>query len=157
MPCSYITFTESETHSLCGATQCHIRPPRLIPLAAHTEPGLGIIDCTGTSLQTAKSRRGKVRVWVTGTMVRVETNGVDIIQGWPGKGELNRILLWHEGTRTKMWLTCEKRKYLSETFTDSTEGVNHNYKEWKKRTNEYLPCFGASPSGEDRVKSPTKY
>lgn len=97
----HFIIIQSKTHSLCGATQGHFPPPRLIPLAARTEPGLCLIDSTGTSLLLAETRGGKVRDWVAGAMVCMETNGLEIIVRWPGEGELNGIVWPSKGTGSK--------------------------------------------------------
>lgn len=84
--------TRSQTHSLCGATQCHFPPPHLVPLATCSEPGLNLIDSITTPGLRAKTRCRKVGLWVAGTTLRMETNGLEIFRGWPCKGELNIIV-----------------------------------------------------------------
>lgn len=84
--------TRSQTHSLHGATQCHFPSPRLVPLATCSEPGLGLIDSNTTSPLMAKTRCREVGLWVAGTALRMETNGLEIFRGWLCEGELNMIV-----------------------------------------------------------------
>lgn len=97
-----------KTHRLCGATQRHFPPPRLIPLAACTKPGLCLIDSAAPAPLLAKTRDRKVRVWVAGTLVSVETDGLEIVGGRPSKGEQNVILQngrTTKGTGPETWST----------------------------------------------------
>ena len=101
-----------KTYRLCGATQSQFPFPSLVPFAAHAKPGLRHINSTGFSYLLAKTRGRKVRVWVAGAMVSMETDGLEIVGGWSAKGELNRIFKARrttKGTGPKPWLTLEEK------------------------------------------------
>lgn len=99
-----------ETYRLCGATQRHSPLPRLVPFAASTKPGLCLVDSPGHAFLLAKTRGGKVRVWVGGTTVSVDTDGLEVVGGRSADGELNGIVQHRgKGTGPKSWSTLEEK------------------------------------------------
>ncbi len=137
-------FAVVKTHCTCGATQGHFLSPRFTFWATWTKPGLCIIDGTGPSLQLAKTRGRKVRDWVTGTMVSMETDGLEIVRRWSGQGELNGILQCGrtaKGTRLEPWSTWEEKTGVIQLFDTLAIGgrldeENENwYKDRKIGTN----------------------
>lgn len=91
--------TEGKTHSLNGATQRGLAPPRGVPLAAAAEPGLAVVDSGGASPLLTVAGAGKVRVRVARTTGRVRADGLEVLRGWTGQGELKGR---HEGARHRV-------------------------------------------------------
>ena len=69
-----------KTYRLRGTTQHCICCPSLVPCTAHAKPGLCIIDSSGHPLELAETRGWKVRLWIAGTMVSMETDGLDVVR-----------------------------------------------------------------------------
>lgn len=119
-----------KTYRLCGATQCLILLQRQVPFATCAKPQLRIIDGISLSLLFAKARVRKVRAWVAGTMVSMETDGLEIVRRWSGKGKLNVIVqrktIW---TRPNARWTYKGKAaiiLLTDRFTEAvcTEGIH---------------------------------
>lgn len=82
-----------KTYHLCCATQRHFAAPRLVAFAACAKPGLCLVDGMAPSFIHTKTRSRKVRVRVVGTLVSIETDGLEIVGCGSAKGELNGIAL----------------------------------------------------------------
>lgn len=125
-----------KTYRLCGATQRHFLPPRLVPFAARTKPGLGLVDSAGPSLLLAKTRLRKVRVWVEWTTVSMETDGLEIVGGRSAKGELKRIVHHRrttKGTGPETRSTLEERTGIILLFDTFAVGQMKSMKTQKKK------------------------
>lgn len=130
-----------KTHRLCGATQRNVLPPCLVLLTTWTEPELCIIDSAGPSLQLAKTRERKVRVWVEGTLISMETDSWEIVRGRPGEGELNGIFQrgrTTKGTGPKTWSALKERTGIILLLDSKHEVIEKNWDKWEEKRYERL-------------------
>lgn len=138
------------THSLCRTAQRHLPPPRLVPLAACGEPGLGPVHGAAASSLLAVAGPRKEGLWVAGTAFRVEADSLQVLRSGPSQREVHFVafaLGRAKGAHQHTWTVWrEQGQFLSVSSKRRSVGTTQSPADTYRRGPGCRAVLGSAPS-----------